>query len=73
MAKLKSKPQTLQKIESLINDLSDLIVDDEAVANQLPRLTDMLTSIYDEMLLIFGRTDDDMRAINKMLRGLISI
>ena len=73
MAKLKSKPQTLQKIESLINDLSDLIVDDEAVANQLPRLTDMLTSMYDEMLLIFGRTDDDMRAINKMLRGLISI
>ena len=43
MAKLKSKPQTLQKIESLINDLSELIVDDEAVANQLPRLTDMLT------------------------------
>jgi hypothetical protein len=73
MAKLKSKPQTLQKIESLINDLSDLIVDDEAVANQLPRLTDMLTSMYDEMLLIFGRTDDDMRTINKMLRGLISI
>ena len=73
MAKLKSKPQTLQKIESLINDLSDLIVDDLAVANQLPRLTDMLTQMYDEMLLIFGRTDDDMRAINKMLRGLISI
>jgi hypothetical protein len=73
MAKLKSKPQTLQKIESLINDLSELIVDDEAVASQLPRLTDMLTQMYDEMLLIFGRTDDDMRGINKMLRGLISI
>jgi len=73
MAKLKSKPQTLQKIESLINDLSELIVDDEAVASQLPSLTDMLTQIYDEMLLIFGRTDDDMRGINKMLRGLISI
>jgi hypothetical protein len=73
MAKLKSKPQTLQKIESLINDLSELIVDDEAVVSQLPRLTDMLTQMYDEMLLIFGRTDDDMRGINKMLRGLISI
>jgi len=73
MAKLKSKPQTLQKIESLINDLSELIVDDEAVASQFPRLTDMLTQMYDEMLLIFGRTDDDMRGINKMLRGLISI
>ena len=32
MAKLRSKPESLQKIESLINELSELIVDDEVVA-----------------------------------------
>jgi len=32
MAKMRSKPEGLQKIESLINELSDLIVDDEVVA-----------------------------------------
>jgi hypothetical protein len=32
IAKIRSRPESLQKIESLINSLSDLIVDDTVVA-----------------------------------------
>jgi hypothetical protein len=55
LAKLKSKPQNLQLIESLINDFSELIVNEDSI--DMNRVTDMLTRMHEEMLLIYGRAD----------------
>ena len=55
LAKLKSKPQNLQEIESLINDFSELIVKEDSI--DMNRVTDMLTNMHEELVLIYGRSD----------------
>lgn len=55
LAKLKSKPQNLQEIESLINDFSELIVNEDSI--NMNRVTDMLTKMHEELVLIYGRSD----------------
>lgn len=55
LAKLKSKPQNLQLIESLINDFSELIVNEGSI--DMNRVTDMLTKMHEEMTIIYGRGD----------------
>jgi hypothetical protein len=55
LAKLKSKPQNLQLIESLINDFSELIVNEGSI--DMNRVTDMLTKMHEEMMIIYGRGD----------------
>lgn len=55
LAKLKSKPQNLQEIESLINDFSELIVNEDSI--DMNRVTDMLTKMHEELVLIYGRSD----------------
>ena len=72
LAKQRSKPESLQLVESLINDFSELIVRDEE-SLQLSALTEMVTQMYEEMVVIFGRADQDMRTINKLIRDIISI
>ena len=59
LAKLKSKPQNLQLIESLINDFSELIVNEGSI--DMNRVTDMLTKMHEEMMIIYGRGDYDVR------------
>ena len=55
LAKLKSKSQNLQLIESLINDFSELIVNEGSI--DMNRVTDMLTKMHEEMMIIYGRGD----------------
>ena len=50
-----------------------MVADEHIVATKMPQITSMLTEMYDEMISIFGRGDDEMRTINKMLRSIISI
>lgn len=72
LAKLKSRPENLQKIESLINDFSELIVKDEQSID-LNRVTDMLTQMHEELIPIYGRGDQDIRTLNKLIRDFITI
>ena len=72
LAKQKLKPEKLQLIESLINDFSELIVREEE-SLQMGKLTEMVTQMYEEMVIIFGRADQDIRTINKLIREIISI
>ncbi len=37
------------------------------------KLTEMVTQMYEEMVVIFGRADQDIRTINKLIREIISI
>jgi len=74
LAKNKTKPEKLQKIESLINDFSEVIVEEETqLEKNMNLVTDMLTEMYEEMILIFGRGDSEMRTINKLIRDQITI
>ncbi len=72
MAKKKANTETLQKIENLINELSEVIVD-ERIEGLTGTATEMMSEIYDEMFQIFGRNDQEMRTINKMIRDIITI
>ena len=67
LSRNKATPGSLQRIESLINEASELVLQDEQAA--LQRMSDL----FEEMLPLFGRGDPDMRALNKQLRGLITI
>ncbi len=71
LAKQKSQPQSLQLIESLINDFSELIVNEYSI--DMNRVTDLLTQMYDELIPIYGRADQDIRTLNKFIRDFITI
>ena len=72
LSKSKAKPETLKKIESLINAASELIPGYCTDSNS-NKVTQMMGELYDEMVAIFGRGDSDMKLLNKMLRDMITI
>lgn len=72
LAKRRADSETLQRIESLINELSELIVDDH-IEHMISTATEMMTEMYEGMITIFGRGDTEMRNINKLIRDLITI
>ena len=61
-----------------MNNFGELIVDEDyhdecGNTINLNRVTDMLTHLYDELVLIYGRADQDIRALNKIIRDFITI
>ncbi|CDW79753.1 UNKNOWN [Stylonychia lemnae] len=71
LALSKASSSQLQKIESQINILSDLLVVDNFNRNAIDQVTDMMNNLYDDLVQIFGKSDSDIRQINKMLRDAI--
>lgn len=39
---------------------------------QLNKAQDIMSELYDELIPLFGRSDKDLRLINKMLRDILA-
>ncbi len=55
-----------------MNELSELIVDDSCKDMGI-KATGIMGELHEQMIRIFGRGDEELRGINKMLRQLINI
>ncbi len=39
---------------------------------EIEQVTDIMSCLYDELVIIFGKSDSEIRHINKILRDLVS-
>jgi hypothetical protein len=60
-------------METLINTLSDILMEDDHTNKiRIIQTTDMMSDLYDTLVPLFGRTDTDLKVINKHLRDIVS-
>eukprot|EP00347_Sterkiella_histriomuscorum_P009692 403340244 len=71
LALKKSNTQQLQRIENTVNTLSDLVSLENQEKQTFDEIADMMNMLYDELVQIFGKSDSDIRHINKLLRDTI--
>ena len=76
MAQTRASREELKTIEDMINTLSDHLMEDSDTQVSLKRVqfcSDLMTELQERMTPIFGRSDSELRAINKALREVVSL
>lgn len=58
-------------MENAINSISDLLDNDKSLNNsKILKVTDIMGELYDDLVPLFGRSDDNLKLISKTLRDI---